>query len=117
MHLALLLYLENLEKCNRSALCSYMHTNTQAKARNLYIRKVFSSCVNFVYCNGGRSKQRILPLPGRWEHLLMLLFLPEISVHILRKFGKIIPYNYNIPWAKVDTGKFVIVTVNINNTK
>ena len=25
----------------------------------------------------------------------MLLFLPEISVHILRKFGKIIPDKYN----------------------
>ena len=38
--------------------------------RNLYIRKVLSSCVNFVYCNGSRSKQRILPLPGRREHCL-----------------------------------------------
>ena len=55
----------------------------------LYIRKVLGSCVNFVYCNGSRSKQRILPLPGRWEHLFMLLFLPEISVHILRQWDKI----------------------------
>ena len=47
--------------------------------RNLYIRKVLSSCVNCVYCNGSRSKQRILPLPGCWEHLFMLLVLPEIS--------------------------------------
>ena len=49
-------------------------------ARNLYIRKVLSSCVNFV---------RILPLPGRREHLFMLLFLPEISVHISRQLDKI----------------------------
>ena len=58
--------------------------------RNLYIRKVLlSSCVNFVYCNESRSKQRILPLPGRWEHLFMLLFLPKISVHISRQWDKI----------------------------
>ena len=56
-----------------------------------YIRKVLSSCVNFVYCNGSRSKQIIHLLPGRWEHclMLMLLFLPEISVHISRQWDKI----------------------------
>ena len=62
--------------------------------RNLYIRKVLSSCVNFVYCNGSRLKTKN-PSPTRaLGAMLMLLFLPEISLHILRKFGKIIPYNY-----------------------
>ena len=55
------------------------------QARNLYIRKVLISCVNFVYCNGSRSKQRILPLPEWWEHLFILLYLPEISAHISRQ--------------------------------
>ena len=40
-------------------------------------------------CLWSRSKQRILPLPGRREHLFMLVFLPEISVHISRQSDKI----------------------------
>ena len=52
---------------------------------------------------GADQNKESFPLPGRWEHLFLLLFLPEISVHILRKFGKIIPYNYNIPWTRICT--------------
>ena len=47
----------------------YIHT-AHTVQQGTYIRKVLSSCVNFVYCNGSRSKQRFLPLPGHWEHCL-----------------------------------------------
>ena len=43
---------------------------------------------------GADQNKESFPYPGA---MLMSLFLPEIRVHILRKFGKIIPYNYNIP--------------------
>ena len=45
--------------------------------------KVLSSCVNFVNCNGSRTKQRILPLPGRWEHCLCYCFSQK-SAHTFR---------------------------------
>ena len=51
-----------------------LHVPGYRYTMNLYIRKILSSCVNFVHCNGSRSKQRILPLPRRWEHCLCYCF-------------------------------------------